>query len=413
MKRIPSFINIILAMILLITGCSGSIDGETSVPVQTEIESQLESDAFEGSVISGEETTDEKQTSQTNESNSLDATVLPTDSSFEIHFIDVGQADASLIICDGQAMLIDGGNAEDSSLIYSYLKSHNITHLEYMVCTHAHEDHVGGLSGALNFATVETAYAPVTSYDSKAFGNFVTYLAKQNLSITVPSHGDSFSLGSANCQIVGPVYSSNEPNNTSLVIRIVYGNTSFLFTGDAERDVEQDILDAGYDVSSTVLKVGHHGSDTSSSYVWLREVAPTYAVISVGKNNSYGHPTENVLSRLRDADVITYRTDMQGDIICTSDGNTVSFTVERNSDADTLADAGAGSNQTSTVPSGSNKSDNNGTSVTYICNTNTKKFHYPSCSSVNSMSEKNKKEVTSTREELIQQGYDPCGRCHP
>ena len=333
-------------------------------------------------------------------------------SELEVHFIDVGQADASLLICDGHAMLIDGGNAEDSNLIYSYLKSHNITKLDYLVCTHAHEDHVGGLSGALNFATVGTTYAPVENYDSKAFKNFVTYLDKQNLSITIPSHGDTFTLGSASCKIIGPIYASDEPNNTSLVIRVVYGETNFLFTGDAERVVEQDILNAGYDVSSTVLKVGHHGSDSSTSYLWLREVAPTYAVISVGKDNSYGHPTEDVLSRLRDADVITYRTDMQGDIICVSDGKNISFSVERNANADTLSGAGAGSNQ-AVISSDSSDKDIIGTTSLYICNLNSMKFHYTDCSSVSSISEKNKKEVTSNRDELIEQGFSPCGNCHP
>lgn len=362
-----------------------------------------------------------------------DSVPPPKDSSFAVHFIDVGQADASLILCDGKSMLIDAGNAADSNLIYAYLKKQSLNHLDYIVCTHAHEDHVGGLSGALNYATVDVALAPVTSYDSKAFRNFTSYLAKQNVAITVPSVGDTFALGSASVNILGPVTSTSDTNNTSIVLRVVYGDTSFLFTGDAEREEEQDILNAGYTLNSTVLKVGHHGSDTSTSYVWLREIMPKYAVISVGKDNSYGHPTEEVLSRLRDSDTKTYRTDMQGDVICVSDGKAVSFTVGRNADADTLADAGNGGHSgssdncappvqpqsgASTPPAQSttpSPEPTNPTSVEadYILNTNTHKFHYPTCGSVKQISEKNKWPYHGNRADIISMGYVACKKCHP
>lgn len=372
----------------------------------------------------------------------------PKNSSFAVHFIDVGQADAALILCDGHAMLIDGGNAEDSNLIYAYLKKLSLNYLDYIVCTHAHEDHVGGLSGALNYATVGTVLSPVTSYDSRAFGSFVNNLAKQNIPITVPSAGDAFYLGSASVSVLGPITQSADTNNTSIVLRIVYGDTSFLFTGDAEREEEQDILSAGYDLDSTVLKVGHHGSETSTSYVWLREIMPEYAVISVGKGNSYGHPTEAVLSRLRDADVKTYRTDMQGDVICTSDGKTVSFSVDRNADVDTLAEAGAGGKgDPGQTGNGGGEKPNEGSAPSsqpqpsappsptpsvapaptptpeivapvpvgtdYILNTNTHKFHYPNCGSVKQMSEKNKQAYTGNREDVIAMGYVPCKKCKP
>ena len=346
---------------------------------------------------------------------------VATDSKFEVHFIDVGQADAILVLCDDASMLIDGGNADDSSLIYSYLKKQSIDYLDYIICTHAHEDQVGGLAGALNYAKVGTAYCSVTSYDTRAFQSFVKYLGNQGKQIEVPQAGDTFSLGSATVKVLGPINNNADPNNMSIVLRVVYGQTSFLFSGDAEREEEQDILNAGYALQSTVLKVGHHGSDSSTSYPFLREVMPTYSVISVGEENPYGHPTENTLSRLRDADVKVYRTDMQGDIICKSDGKNVQFTVSRNADANTLGNVGSrettyqdNQNTSTGLDETIGSADTQKTSASsYILNKNSHVFHYPYCSSVGKMSEKNKVYFEGTRDEAIAQGYKPCGVCHP
>lgn len=250
---------------------------------------------------------------------------------FETHFIDVGQADAELVICDGETMLIDGGNAEDSNLIVSYLRGLGISHLDYMVCTHAHEDHVGGLSGALHECTVDNVMCSSASYKSKAFNNFKRFAQEQNREIKIPKAGSSFELGESRVEILGPVYEYSDTNNKSIVMKVTYGSTSFLFTGDAEKESEHDIIDAGYDLSADVLKVGHHGSDTSSSYIFLREVMPEYAVISCGKDNSYGHPHEEPLSRLRDVGAKIYRTDKNGHIIARSDGENITFETQKNS----------------------------------------------------------------------------------
>ena len=394
---------------------SSEATSEPTVDVTTEITTEP---TTEPSTEATTAPTTEPTTAPTTEPTAApttEPTVAPENSTFEIHFIDVGQADAALVLCDGKAMLIDGGNAEDSSLLYTYLKNHNISHLDYVIGTHAHEDHIGGLAGALNYASVGTAYCPATSYDTKAFGNFVKALDKHGVSITVPSTGDSFTLGSAACTILAVNTDSSDPNNTSIVLRIVYGDTSFLFTGDAERVVEQAILNRGTNINSTVLKVGHHGSESSTSYVWLREIMPQYAVISVGKDNSYGHPTEEVLSRLRDAEVKTFRTDLQGDIICVSDGKNVTFTVERNADADVFGGIGGNSTQQTnppeTNPPETDPPTDNGRD--YVVNTNTKKFHYPSCSSADDIKDSNRWEYHGTREELIDMGYVPCKRCDP
>ena len=333
--KMMAVVAVLTAAAAFLTACSGT-DAEAMIgdAVGNVVEHMVEKaggeDAEElGSVIGdavgsvvGNALSD---ASEGDSSSSGDGSQIAEDSSFAVHFIDVGQADSALVLCDGKSMLIDGGNAGDSSLIYTYLENLELDYLDYIVCTHAHEDHVGGLAGALNYAKIGTALAPVTEYDSKAFKNFVKYAEKQGKEITVPSAGDSFALGSARVDVFGPVNPSDDPNNTSIVLKVTYGETSFLFTGDAERAEEQDILDAGYPLQSTVLKVGHHGSDSSTSYPFLREVMPKYAVISVGEGNTYGHPTEDTLSRLSDADVTVYRTDELGHIVCVSDGKNVEF----------------------------------------------------------------------------------------
>ena len=366
-----------------------------------------------------------------------------------VTWLDVGQGDAAVIQCGGQAMLIDGGKPEKSSYIYAWLQQHGLRHLDVMVATHADADHIGGLSGALNYATVGTAYCPVTTGTTKTFQSFMKYLSKQGKSITVPTPGTNFSLGGAEVQILGPLRDAEDSNDNSIVMKLSFGATSFLFTGDAERAEEQDLLNAGVNLQSTVLKVGHHGSDSSTSYPFLRAVAPQYAVISAGAGNSYGHPTEAVLSRLRDAGVTTFRTDMQGEITAVSDGQTVNFSVAKNAMAETLANAGAGQNAnqaggTGTAAQNAGSGQNTGgaagagaasgaaiasanagggnaggaagtgtTAGSYVLNTNSHKFHLPSCSSVDTISPKNRKDVNESRELIIREGYAPCKRCNP
>ena len=262
------------------------------------------------------------------------------DSGLELYFIDVGQGDAIFVRCEDHAMLIDGGTPSNSQKIYSFLVRKRIKHLDYIIATHGHYDHVGGLSAALNCVTAGRALAPKTDYESETFLDLTRYLKKQDLVLEVPSPGDVFSLGEASFEVLGPIRESSNDNNMSLVLRLTYGSFHSLFAGDAETSEEQDILELGKDLKSDVLKVGHHGSSTSSGYWWLYEIQPEIAVISCGKNNSYGHPEEEPLSRMRDADITVLRTDLQGDvrILAAMDGS-YSYTVQKNPNADTLVPA--------------------------------------------------------------------------
>ena len=305
-----------------------------------------------------------------------------------VHYIDVGQADCALLECGGEFMLIDGGNVEDSSLVVSYLEKQGVQELALVVCSHAHEDHVGGLPGVLAVYPTKAVWSPTKTYSSKCFDDFLYYTDQQGLSITIPKAGDSFSLGTAQITVLGPVTSYAEPNNTSIILMVQFGENRFLFTGDMEVEAENDMLDAGAKVKADVLKVGHHGSNTSTGYRFLYEVDPAYAVISVGEDNSYGHPHEEPMSRLHDADVIIYRTDEMGTILTISDGKNISFSWEKASvqPAD---------------PTGRGESD-------YIGNKNSKVLHLPTCSGL--PAEKNQIRFDSY-DEAISQGFTPCSRC--
>ena len=251
---------------------------------------------------------------------------LAEDGNLTIYYVDVGQADSTIVICDDAVLMIDGGNVADSQFIFSMLRNTlGISHIDHMIATHPHEDHVGGLAAALNACSVDVLYTPVLEYDTKAFYSMVKYAQKQGTEIIVPTSGHSFMVGTARVDILGPLKKYKNTNDLSIICKLTYGQTTFLFGGDAEWEAEHDLVESGANLRADVLKVNHHGSDTSSSYMYLRSVMPTYAVISVGANNSYGHPSEDVLSRLEDADAVVMRTDQLGTIVCTSDGTELSF----------------------------------------------------------------------------------------
>ena len=238
----------------------------------------------------------------------------------EVHFLDVGQGDATLVICDGEAMLIDGGGPSCGQFIYAYLRE-CVDELVYMISTHPHADHVGGLAAALNAVPVGVIFSTVDSWDTKVFENVVLYAEMQGTPIVCPNEGDVFTLGGAEVTVLHCWPEAWETNDMSIVLRVDYGDTSFLFTGDAEYMSEYMMIDSGWELKSDVLKVGHHGSDTSSTQEFIDAVLPDYAVISCGKNNPYGHPAEEVLERLKECTVL--RTDELGTVIMLSDGENI------------------------------------------------------------------------------------------
>ncbi len=332
----------------------------------------------------------------------------PEGSSLAVHFLDVGQGDSALVLCDGAAMLIDGGESDQSSFLYSYLRDLDVRYLDDLVATHPHSDHTGGLSGAVQIAQVGTALSPVADWDTKSFQSLAKYLAEQDVAFTIPSPGDTFALGSAVVTVLGPLKNYDETNNASIVLRIDYGKTSFLFTGDMERDAEADLLEAGTDLKATVLKVGHHGSDTSTSYPFLREVMPQYAVISCGTGNSYGHPNEDTLSLLRDAGATVYRTDLQGTVICQSDGEAVTFTTERDTAPTPPRLDTEEPPVTAQEPGQGPEQDSDQVQEAMIGNRKSKKFHATDCPNLPAESNQ---VLFDSYEAAQAAGYTPCGSC--
>ena len=241
-----------------------------------------------------------------------------------VHYIDVGQGDSELICCGGEYMLIDAGEPSAADAVVDYLSSHGIEKLDYIVCSHAHADHCGGLDAVVENFEVGTVFTSPYAGSTPSYEIFTEAVEKSGLELTVPTLGESFSLGEAKFEFIGPLEEYDNLNDDSLVMRLEYGDTSFLFTGDMTSKAERDLLEDGADVKCDVLKVGHHGSSGSSCYRFLYEAQPKIAVISCEAGNSYGHPHEETLSRLNDADVQIYRTDLEGSIVIFSDGMEVS-----------------------------------------------------------------------------------------
>lgn len=341
----------------------------------------------------------------------------------DVYFLDVGQGSSAFIECGGYTMLIDGGPKSASQYVNSFLKSHDVSRIDYLIASHTDLDHVGGIAAALNAAEAGIVFAPEAD---PPFEDIKKYLDKQRNRILVPTAGDTFSLGEASVTVLGPRRGTVYSDNTSLVLRISYGSTSFLFVGDSEMADEIALMDSGRELKSTVLCVGHHGSASSSSERFLMSVAPQYAVISVGAGNTYGHPDDGVLKRLKKLGVTVYRTDLDGQILFRSDGKTVTVVTEGSGDFVSTGDFASGSvgsekaalrgyasEPREAEPEKQPEQTPDLENVTYIGNRKTKKFHDPGCSSVSDMKFGNIVCFYGDRDEPIAEGYVPCGRCNP
>lgn len=300
-----------------------------------------------------------------------------SDAPFRVAFIDVGQADCALVVCDGMTMLVDGGNIGDGERIISYLNDNDIDTIDLLVASHPHADHIGGLPEVMEKIKVKSAYLSPKTHTSAVYGRLLDSLDEQASDVHVPNTGDSFMLGRAECTFVGDGSGFDDLNNSSLVMRVDFMEDSILFTGDMETPEEEKLLAENADLRCDILKVGHHGSDTSTSQAFFDAASPGIAVISVGKGNSYGHPSAKTLSRLAVCRI--YRTDELGTVVFTSGGSGFTQAGEKRS------------------------------FELYIVNKRSGVFHRLSCDSL--PSGRNMSLVYGRQKAAAQ--YKPCGRCKP
>lgn len=323
-------------------------------------------------------------------------------SKLQVHFIDVGQGDATLIVCDGHAMLIDAGENNKGTAVQLYLMKQGIASLDYIVGTHPDSDHIGGMDVIVTKFDCETILMPGYEKDTATYRDVLDAMEYKSYQVTEPVVGATYSLGDANFTIIAPQRTDyDESNNVSIGIKLVHGKNCFLFTGDAEGDAQADIINSGFDIQADVLKVGHHGGKAAMNSTWIEAVMPDYGVISCGRNNDYGHPHEETLNLLAEKDVQLFRTDVQGHIVATSNGTDITWNCEPTENWS----AGALIQESMEEVSAPN--------VKYILNTNSMKFHEPDCESVVKIREHNRDESDATREELIALGYSACGVCRP
>jgi len=423
-KAIPVqkvIISFFISFVLMITGITISSQAEQntsnakSVPAETENTDSKENNINEES--KSKDTADVANATQNTDSKE-EKTSSKLNGELKIHYINVGQGDSILIQQGDATMLIDAG--PDANTTANYLKGQGIKKIDILVGTHPHADHIGGMPAVINGFEINKIYMPKVTHTSKIFENTMESIKAKGMKISTPHPGDSFKLGNADCTILAPNSSSYDNlNNYSIVLRIKFGNNSFIFDGDAESLSEGEILQKQLDIQSDVIKLGHHGSKTATSQSYLNKVNPKYAVISCGKGNSYGHPHAETMAKLKERNIKVYRTDENGTIICTSDGENIKFSCEPGSynssvqsKSNNTGGGGAAVKKSSTnsapkhnpapkQTTGSKKGE-----TVYITSSG-KKYHRSGCQYLK------KSCIEIKKSDAISEGYTPCSKCNP
>ena len=383
-EKLKKILSLLLSLLLLFgAGCS-----ETQQKTESRVTTEITEDAIKFKITS-------------NPREDLDVEVVPGITStyglMRVHFLDVGQGDCSFIeLGNGQTMLIDAGNPEDGDDIVEYIKKLQYGDIDYVVATHPHDDHIGGMAEVLKTFPVEKMYMPNAVHTSYSFENLLNVIEEKDIDLNVAKSGTSIlSGGPINIDILSPVQEEySEMNNYSAVVRITYGESSFLFTGDAEKIVESEILNSEIDVD--VLKVGHHGSNSSSSEAFIEVATPQIAIISCGQDNMYGHPDYEVLSLLDENNIKVYRTDEAGTIMVTADQKD-NITVDKKESA--IKENAPPENTLN------NNSTTENSEGVYITNTG-ECYHRGTCSYL-------KSKIETTKEKAQSMGLRACSRCRP
>lgn len=337
--------------------------------------------------------------------------VTPTSSSVSslmVHVIDVGQGDSILVqFPTGQTMLVDAGDHEHGTTVVEYVHHLGIRQIDLLVATHPHEDHIGGMADVLGAFSVDQVWDSGFNLGSRTQERFLQTIHDKGIRYQTPRAGKSAEFGTATVTVLAPVDgllhgTESDANNNSLVLRIVYGTTSVLLTGDMEEDERRTVPSWP---ESTVLKVAHHGSHNGTDAEFIDEVRPEFAVISCGKHNPFGHPHAETMAILRDAGIRTLITAVNGTVVIRSDGHTVSLVNDGDAETRSTSKEEPSAPKATATPSPLKPAQ-----AMYIGNVRSHAFHRPSCESL--PAEQNRISFSS-RDEAIRRGYHPCGRCQP
>ena len=335
-----------------------------------------------------------------------------------VHFIDVGQGLAILVQSGGENLLYDGGNRSHADEVVQYLKNQQVETINYMISSHYDEDHLGGLVKCLDNFEVGHVLGSDYVHTSDLFNTFMNTATAHAIIVEYPSVGDTYEFGTGSFTVMAPDGISQNSNDNSVVIRLVNGNNSFMFMGDAEETSEQDMISTGMNLDCDVLSLGHHGSASSTSWDLLEATSPSWAVISCGLNNTYGHPAAETMGKLSDMDIPVFRTDDQGTVIALSDGNTISWTQEPCNDytsgsekqsTDSSADQSEqDTNDAAATESYAAETDTSDTQgrMVWISATGSKYHSIPDCGNMNP-----DKATQETESQALSQGYEACKKC--
>lgn len=444
-KRHNKLLAPLLALIVLLAACSSqgsdnAPDSRQKEAVQTE-ETSAETAATDEIRMDGQLTGDMlMQPSGDTEGEAADPDGYSQEP-LEVHYIDVGQGSATLLKSGRHAMLIDTGDSDQGTKIQLYLTKQGVENLDYLVLTHPDADHIGGAPVIITKFGIGQLFLSNYEKDNKTTQKVRDAMQYKGLTASDCQVGDTYTLGNASFTILAPVKEYADSNNASIALMVQNGNNRFLFTGDCEAEAEADLIASGADLSADVYLAGHHGSDTASSQAFMDAVSPTYAVISCGEGNSYGHPHAEVLNRFRSMGIQVFRTDEQGSVVAESDGTGITWncapseswqTGERTKNAQNAVtdqayaqepemqqstdENGAATQQSDavTLPAQEQKpvvADETPQAGNYIGNRNNGKLHKASCSY---LPDPQNQVPFTTREEAVEAGYDdPCKRCNP
>lgn len=329
----------------------------------------------------------------------------------KVNYIDAGQADSILIQSpNGANMLIDAGETKENAVL-NYLNGCGIKKLDVVVATHPHEDHISEMSKVIENFDIGEFYMPKKQHTSKSFEKMIDALSAKKISPKEAKAGETINFDNdVKCSMVAPCKNDYDNlNNWSAVVKLTYGGTSFIFMGDAEALSEKEIIESGADIKADVLKVGHHGSHSSTSVEFIEKVSPKFAVISAAKENEYGHPHKETLETLNNFGVKIFGTYDSGNIIAVSDGENITFSVSGETIQSEDLSAEDEKNIGQDFSDGNEAADSQYTGQ-YIGNKKSKKYHKDTCSNLPSESNR---VLFDSKDDAVREGYTPCSNCNP